>query len=793
MEILAKPSGITLRDHRQHVYDEALHILEIWPFLSDKYARITGKDLRKSLREAAWWHDLGKEHHMWQGACQEDYKVYQSWRKVQGWNPNALDPDQYRKFSIEKRKDEKWNTSALLKSGLRHEFASLQMMRDKGVELSQIVQVAIAAHHGKLNHRHEKRWRKDGIKDKDGPEISPFFKHWEDFLKESNLFERTNPAKWEKRLMARYEYAGVRALLQLADTRASRAEGGEDLPELDQFSMKIRYNSLRPVQQAALALSDEKVSILRAPTGSGKTYGSLLWAEQQIQKGRADRLVIAMPTRFTSNALAIGIEENIGESGLYHSSAWFTKYGHLSDHVQKSMAREHQIMAQILATPVTVCTIDHLLMSLTGTKENHHSTFFFLANSAVVFDEADFYDPFVQANLVVLIRALKRLEVPVLIMSATVPDSARKLYQISHPIVESEDFQSNEPTTESLLKPERCIKWAGGSEFPEDSQEILKEMVEIGAGIIYANTVARAILYHQWFKKHHPNIQTILYHSRFTEADKKEIEKQLLDHLGKEVWEKTTDAPKAIAILTQIGEMSVNISTPIMLTDLCPWDRLAQRIGRLNRFGENQIGTAYVIEPLKKGETYVAPYGELIKRKWIPSKPFLQTLNDLSQWPLTYPENRITPEELVKRVNALYPKPPDFTGSAQANQMELIQLMNHNWMIVPHTSVNEEDATVSAKWKSRHIPPQQTVFVKPPEGFDNYHEYQRFALEYGVSCPTWMIEKEMRKPSDQRKLGKLERLIGDEETDFYYTSFYDSQMGMAFFYETHQKEEDNDW
>lgn len=793
MESLAKPSGITLRDHRQHVYDEALHILETWPFLNEEYTRKTGKDLRKSLREAAWWHDLGKEHDIWQKACQKDYEVYQSWRKTQGWDPDGVDPDQYRKFSFEKRKDEKWKTTALLHSGLRHEFASLQMMEAQDAKLPHTVQVAIAAHHGKLHHRHEKRWRTDGTKDKDGPEIGPFFKYWEGFIKESTLFEWGSQDLWEKRLMARYEYAGVRALLQLADTRASRKEGGEDLPELTKFSLGVKYDSLRPVQRAALSLSDQEIAILRAPTGSGKTYASLLWAEAQIKKGRADRLVIAMPTRFTSNALSIGIAENVGETGLYHSSAWFTKYGHLTDHLQKSMAREHQIMAQILATPVTVCTVDHLLMSLTGTKETHHSSFFFLANSAVVFDEADFYDSFVQANLVILIRALKLLKVPVLIMSATVPDSARELYQISQPIVEAEDFRSKAPAAEVVLKPKRCIKWAGSAEFPEDTKGILNEMVTVGAGIIYANTVARAIQYFHWFKNNHPQITPILYHSRFTESDKKEIEKKLLDHLGKDAWEKKGNSFKAIAILTQIGEMSVNISTPIMLSDLCPWDRLAQRIGRLNRFGENEMGTAHVVEPLKKGETYVAPYGELIQRKWVASPAFLQTLSDLSNWPTHSPDNVITPEELVIRVNALYPQPPDFRGSPHTNQMELIQLMKQNWMIVPDTQSDEEESKVSYKWKSRHIPPQETVCVKTPEDFDNYHEYQRFVLEHGVSCPLWMIEKELRKPEDQRRLGKLIRKIGDEDANFYHTSDYDSQMGLAFLYEIEKKNSDDDW
>ena len=43
-------------------------------------------------------------------------------------------------------------------------------------------------------------------------------------------------------------------------------------------------------------------------------------------KRRVRRLVIAMPTRFTSNALAINVAESLSDTGLYHSSAWFVKF-----------------------------------------------------------------------------------------------------------------------------------------------------------------------------------------------------------------------------------------------------------------------------------------------------------------------------------------------------------------------------------------------------------------------------------------------------------------------------------
>ena len=39
--------------------------------------------------------------------------------------------------------------------------------------------------------------------------------------------------------------------------------------------------------------------------------------------------------------------------------------------------------------------------------------------------------------------------------------------------------------------------------------------------------------------------------------------------------------PGGIAVMTQVGEMSLNVTFGAMVSDLCPVDRLAQRTGRL--------------------------------------------------------------------------------------------------------------------------------------------------------------------------------------------------------------------
>ena len=771
---LAKPSGITLPEHTRHVKEEAAYIVERLPFLAKKYAMLCGDTLSEDLLKAAKFHDWGKAYSIWQEACLKDHQAYLDWRASNNLPIREYSSADYRRYEQEMRSERKLAGKNIFKARLRHEIASLFFIEQNKVKLSEKIRAAIAAHHGKLSFIHKKRWKRDG-KVSEYDLNGPFFKYWNEF---EALADEVSDEDVKKILQKRYEFSAIRALLQLADKRASRKEGeGNDAHyELSSFPKVKRFPSLRPVQKAALQVADQPVSILRAPTGSGKTHAALLWAEEQVNKGRADRLVIAMPTRFTSNALAIGAAEQLGETGLYHSSAWYNQFGDLKYGQAYKEAFEAHRMAKYLATPVTVCTIDHLLISLTGTREAHHSTFFFLANSAVVFDEADFYDPFVQANMVVLLQALRVLKVPILIMSATVPDSAKTLYQVNDPIAVA--------NTESRTTKKK-LNYIGQSIGQKES--VLQEMLDLGEGIIYANTVARALDYYRWLEDNvkGKDIPIVIYHSRFTEEDKKRIEEDLIGKLGKKAWENNQQMPvKGIAIMTQIGEMSVNISSTIMLSDLCPWDRLAQRIGRLARFDFQEEGICYVTTPLKKGSVYPAPYGEYSRKHkgWIPLKPFQETEKQLEE---QYSEPKeITPENFVDYVNELYPETPELDSHAAANQRSYKQLIRANWLLLPDTRADEDEGHVGTNWSSRHIPPQQVVYIEPPHDLSDYSDLQSFDLRYGVSVPQYLIEKELRKKENSR-IEQIEIYLEkyDEKMQVYHTSDYSGKLGLAFLYE----------
>lgn len=752
-ELLAKPKGTTLKEHIENVTNEAIKIIQKHSFVIKKYEQLTGKNLEKRLKVAAKFHDDGKKHLKWQNACKKENEIYLTTQKVMG--------------------------GYLQKTGIRHEMESLYLHQNDKYPFSEVLKIAIAAHHGKLGQTWETRWEED--------ENGKYKEYWNEFKRLSyTTFDLNYPENFNYAILKNYEFGGVRSYLQLADHRASIIEDKNEIPEFKSFDYHFNSEWKRKnVQKIAEDNWQDELLLLRAPTGSGKTDAALLWAKKQIENHKADRLVIAMPTRFTSNALSINVASSLSETGLYHSSAWFVRH---FETAKKSYDAEHKAklqheFARLLETPVTVCTIDHLLISLTHSREDHHSITFNLAHSCVVIDEADFYDEFTQANILQLLKVLKILKVPVLIMSASIPQSSLELYQSTG----FKPKEIKEDTSENLSV--RCsIENIKKYKVVNELQDLLVKSLDQPT-IIYANTVAKAMEFYEWFKNR--GILPILYHSRFTEPDKLKKEEMLLENFGKEAWRNSK--ANGIAILTQIGEMSVNISANYMISDICPIDRLVQRTGRLSRFEFiNATGKLNVIIPYKDNEVYPAPYGNYIMKKgWTMSKPLEDTINLLQ--PKSY-----NAFEFVDLVNKIYKELPKFSSRTEINADKLKDHIINNWLILP-LAVTEEDEENTHVWNSRDIDAQVDIYVLDPYDyleknlqrfkdleknkhkdcfFDNYKKFMYFRNQYVISCPNYLFQK-------ARKNGKVYQRnkiwIGDnrESKSIWCTSNYDSNIGLV--------------
>lgn len=708
--VLAKPSGITLDQHTSDVILEAMSICDNLPTTCDKYQKMVGKDLRKRLEISALYHDIGKEDIKWQSACQADYVDFCEWMKN---HPEATLKDHVDFLFREGGKH-------LRMCGVRHELVSL---KKKMQYIPMPVSVAIAAHHTKLGLSFRDRWIQEGHKD-----------IWNKIESVSN--EIIESEDLSRVAVSAYEYDGVRGVLQLADHRASTKEEGETLPSIASFKYVFPFSKKRGIQKLVEDHWKEDLLLVRAPTGAGKTDASLLWALKQIENNRADRLIIAMPTRFTSNALSVNVSKTLSTTGLYHSSAWFAKYNNKVENGSSSLAYalKELDMARLLETPITVCTIDHLLMSLTLTREDHHLINFNIANSCLVIDEADFYDDFTQANINFLLTILNYWHVPVLIMSASLPESVLQSYkktgyQVTDILEEKTDYDRMRFSIESIFD----------YSVLSDLDEVIGKAIERENAIFYMNTVDSAVMLYRYIVRkvedRECRLPILLYHSRFTELDKLNKENQLLCALGKEAWQE--GKAKGIAVLTQIGEMSINISADIMVSEICPIDRLTQRAGRLCRFDTKKIGQLYVVCPQKKGRLYPAPYGSYDRKDkiWKSCSALDKTISSLVT-------GEYSMNILINILNNVYNDNISFSIKACNNAETLHSYFIYNWLIKSREKTDKEDINTNF-WKSRDIDAQSSVFVREPSylSFGDYSSYYKYKLENAIELPLYIIEK----------------------------------------------------
>lgn len=748
--VLAKPSGITLEQHNKDVVTESLSICQVLPASLSKYSKMVGKNLTNLLCASAEWHDEGKKHNKWQTACWKDYQNYKVWKTK---NPEG----NFLKYSKECHDEAGEN---LRKNNFRHEMESLSIVDQQG-DLLMSQKVAIAAHHSKLGWRYEDKWET----------CEAYRSLWIKFRRTSSSVINRND--FSLLCSAHMEYDAIRGLLQLADHRASAKEEMEDISSLEPFSYTFPYTQKRGVQKIVEDNWKKDLLLLRAPTGAGKTDAALLWASKQIEAQRADRLIFAMPTRFTANAISVNVSKELGQTGLYHSSAWSA----ISDKVKNkeislSDALNQHKMARCLLSPITVCTIDHLLMSLTMTREDHHLISYNLANSCVVIDEADFYDDFTLANIQYLLKVLHEWKVPVLIMSASLPDSSLSLYQSTGYKIDS--ILEDSHNVNNIRKRFEIKDIIDYNEF-KDIDPLIEKCFERGNGILYMNTVDSAIALYKHIcsdkKRTKEEIENVhLYHSRFTEPDKLKKEKEIINALGKKAWEE--NCAKGIVIMTQIGEMSINISAEIMISELCPIDRMIQRTGRLCRFSDD-MGKLYILIPYRNKTIYPAPYGILENNSWIPSKAFLMTKDVLHL-------KSYSSDDMTFLLNNVYKEKFEFSSETKGNVGELEEMFRDNWLICPK-DVSDEDDEGSKEWRSRNIVYQDDVFVCPPptHQFRNYSEFLEYKLLYAISLPEYLVIKGKNKLNRidsgyEVKIGKnnIVRL------NVVRTGFYDDKKGL---------------
>lgn len=315
--------------------------------------------------------------------------------------------------------------------------------------------------------------------------------------------------------------------------------------------------------------ADGKSVVLRAPCGSGKTeacYVSLLLGKKCSFPGK---LVYSLPTR----ALVEDVSERI-------------KRGVLKIGSPLSISPQHGANSEdpFFKSDIIVATIDQTIGSYCCTPLSLPVHLGNIPAGAAVssffcFDEVHVYDRMLGLqSMLVLIERAAELELPFLVMSATLPDSFIEWFKNHEKIGDKIAIvEGKDADVPKRLNRHVVLRWKGKLLGPED---VLKSAFSWRRIMVVCNTVNHAqelySLVREALQKCDFNIY--LLHSRFLGQHRKLIEDQMKASLQ-------NPDKKTCLITTQVCEVGLDISCDLLLTELAPPDSLIQRIGRCAREG----------------------------------------------------------------------------------------------------------------------------------------------------------------------------------------------------------------
>ncbi|KUL02242.1 MAG: CRISPR-associated helicase Cas3 [Methanomicrobiales archaeon 53_19] len=380
-----------------------------------------------------------------------------------------------------------------------------------------------------------------------------------------NLYERlNNPAA------IRETYAVLKAILHYADWHGSAGKtvrytlpaGGVELRRLiaDRcLKRDIPFTGLLPFQEACALTTGHCIAI--APTGSGKTEASLLWALHNIAKRGGGKLIYLLPTMVTANSIYHRLEEYFGRGnvGISHSTASLLFEGE-----EDTPAARDAHFERSFIQPATVATVDQLLMAgfNTGRWPLIEAN---AANGVIVIDEIHAYDPWTLALILQSIEHFAHLGARFMLMSATMPNYLLDLLESVLP-------GARVVRDTSLLDSSRNM-----FEVVDDEIEVVSDRIRNAASegrktLVVVNSVGKC----QDLARKFSDLNPICYHSRFTLKDRMEKERTIEE-------KERADDQGALLIATQVVEVSLDINFDLLFTECAPPDAVVQRAGRVNR------------------------------------------------------------------------------------------------------------------------------------------------------------------------------------------------------------------
>ena len=417
--------------------------------------------------------------------------------------------------------------------------------------------------------------------------------------------------------------------------------------------------SPRPVQIDAVELARSAsrggLMIIEAPMGEGKTEAALAVAEILAAQSGRGGVAVALPTMATTDAMFGRVHkwlDGLSQPDGTEARSIYLAHGksRLNDEFQGIVARSRRFVRQHYNEPTesgnlaladlmlqrdevvasdwlfgrkkgmlanfVVCTIDQVLMGALSMKHLALRDLG-LANKVLIIDECHAYDAYMQVYLERLLEWLGCWGVPVIMLSATLPEETRRRFVAayesgvdactpseharavdidvptidSYPLLTLADGEqvrcyASKPSARSCQVQLACI---------DDDVDVLVDLIDRAStqggciGVI-CNTVRRAQGVADVLSSKYGD-EVLLTHSRFTDFDRMKRENEIRRLLGANATRSNGIRPdRLIVVGTQVLEQSLDIDFDMLISDIAPVDLVFQRLGRMHRHDRGRDG-----------------------------------------------------------------------------------------------------------------------------------------------------------------------------------------------------------
>ena len=399
------------------------------------------------------------------------------------------------------------------------------------------------------------------------------------------------------RTLTKYKNAistAVKEQIEIGEIKPEKVNKNK-VQKMTQMFPFMKETGLRPLQQLTEKILSEEipdVMIVEGPMGCGKTeIGMYAISKMGISHGKYG-VNVSMPTCATAEQILKRVQDALNNVGSKSEvipltgTSWLTKDGELAKWTEKGRMK--------LTTPNSVSTVDTIMLATLLTKYQI-LRMISLGTKAVLIDEMHAYDSYMLKVLEIELQYFKMLNVPVVIMSATLPVETKKIIlnvfsdsvpkiDTAYPMITTvkdgnvRQFASapeNEKNYRITLEPKLHI-------YNAIAEKAVEKVKDGGTLCIFCNSVNSSLAQFTNIEKlcKDTDIQCVLINARRPYEQRENTANHLVEMLGKD---RSKRPKKLIVVSTQVLEQSIDVDFDYMFSEIAPIDLLLQRIGREHR------------------------------------------------------------------------------------------------------------------------------------------------------------------------------------------------------------------